>query len=141
MMTDPLLYDQDAPDEEDFVVCWMQPVMKSAVERKLDDVLPFCEITGISGDDDPDAGTADPVVQLDFYGRGAREAKAAANRGRRRMNLLIRTCATVTMSDGTLASLDFGECLIRPVRMPYAHDQIVRYMARYHLGLSFVTVI
>lgn len=139
-MTDLLLYEQDSPDEEDFVACWMQPVMRSAVERDLDDVLPFCEVTGVSGADDPDAGTSDPVVQLDFYGRGAQEAKAAAKQGHRRMNKLFRTCATVTMSDGTLASLDFGECLIRPFRMAYEHDQIVRYTARYRLGLSYVTV-
>ncbi len=139
-MSDPFLYEQDSPDEEDFVACWMQPVMKSAVERKLGDALPFCEITGISGPDDPDAGTSDPVVQLDFYALGAPAAKAAAKRGHRRMNLLFRTCATVTMSDGTTASLDFGTCLIRPFRMPYEHEQIVRYTARYHLGLSYVTV-
>ncbi|WP_165801064.1 hypothetical protein [Mycobacteroides abscessus] len=139
-MTDPLLYDQDSPDEEDFIACWMAPVMTTAVERKLDDDLPFCEVTGISGPDDPDAGTSDPVVQLDFYAAGAQAAKAAAKRGHRRMNLLFRTGATVTMSDGTPASLDFGQCLIRPFRMPYAHDQIVRYTARYQLGLSYVTV-
>ncbi|SKU70632.1 Uncharacterised protein [Mycobacteroides abscessus subsp. massiliense] len=139
-MTDPLLYDQDPPDEEDFIVCWMAPVLTSAVERKLDDPLPFCEVTGVSGDDNPDAGTSDPVVQLDFYGLGAEAAKAAAKQGHRRMNLLFRTCATVTMSDGALASPDFGTCLIRPFRMPFEHDQIVRYTARYQLGLSYVTV-
>lgn len=139
-MTDPLLYDQDSPDEEDFVTCWMQPVMRTAVERDLDDQLPFCEVTFIDGDDDADAGTADPVIQLDYYDRGAEAAKAAAKRGHRRMNLLFRTCATVTMSDGTLASPDFGECLIRPFRMPYEHDLIVRYTARYQLGLRYVTV-
>lgn len=139
-MTDPLLYDQDSPDEEDFAVCWMQPVMRSAVERDLNDVLPFCEVTGVDGADDPNAGTADPVVQLDFYAHGAAAAKAAAKQGHRRMNLLFRTGGTVTMSDGTYASLDFGECLIRPFRMPYQHDLIVRYTARYLLGLSYVTV-
>lgn len=139
-MTDPLLYNQDSPDEEDFTVCWMQAVMRTAVERDLDDVLPFCEVTGISGPDDADRGTSDPVVQLDFYAQGAEAAKAAAKQGHRRMNLLFRTAANVTMSDGSIANADFGECLLRPFRMPYQHDQIVRYTARYLLGLSYVTV-
>lgn len=139
-MTDPLLYDQDSPDEEDFVTCWMQPVMRTAVERDLDDVLPFCEVTGISGADDPDCGASDPVVQLDFYAHGATAAKDAAKQGHRRMNLLFRTSPDVTLSDGTVANVDFGGCLIRPFRMPYQHDLIVRYTARYQLGLSYVTV-
>lgn len=139
-MTDPLLYDQDSPDEEDFVTCWMQPVMRTAVERDLDDVLPFCEVTFIDGDDDSESGSSDLVIQLDFYDRGAKAAKAASKQGHRRMNLLFRTSPDVTLSDGTVANVDFGGCLMRPFRMPYQHDLIVRYTARYQLGLSYVTV-
>ncbi|OBB15050.1 hypothetical protein A5761_15015 [Mycolicibacterium setense] len=134
------LYELDSPDEEDFVTSWMQPVMRSAVERDLDGELPFCEVTFIDGDDDSDVGTSDPVIQLDFYARGAKAAKAASRQGHRRMNLLFQTGADVTLSDGTVANADFGGCLVRPFRMPYEHDLIVRYTARYELGLRYVTV-
>lgn len=134
------LLDEDAPDEEDFVSCWMQPVMRSAVERGLDDVLPFCEVTRVAGSDEPECGTDDPVIQLDFYGLGATAAKAAAKQGHRRMMYLARHLPTVEMSDGSTVGADYVETVLRPFRMTYAHDQIVRYTARYALGLHYVTV-
>lgn len=137
-MTD--LHDQDSPDEEDFVTCWMQPVMRAAVEHDLGGELPFCEVTRIDGADDPDAGTDDPVVQLDFYAEGSEAAKAAAKRGHRRMMFLFRNFPSVALSDGSLADIDFGETLIKPFRMQFEHDRIVRYTARYTLGTSYVTV-
>ena len=132
------LYGFDAPDVEDFTVSWMAPLMRSAVERENDDVTPFCVVTRISGADDPDAGTDDPVVQLDFYGVGAAAAKIAANQGHRRMMLLARESGDITMSDDTVANCDFVETLIKPFRMAYEHEQIVRYTARYRVGLSYV---
>ncbi|AER48389.1 putative head-to-tail connector protein [Mycobacterium phage HC] len=135
------LYDQSAPDTEDFVACWMQPVMRAAVERDLDDnELPFCEITRVDGADDPDSGTDDAVIQLDFYGLGPEAAKTAADEGHRRMIKLIRESPSVTLSDGTVADLDYGDVLIKPARMAYAHDRIVRYTGRYKLGTSYVAV-
>lgn len=134
------LLDQDAPDVEDFACCWMQPVMRSAVERASDDTLPFCVPTRVSGADDPDSGTDDPVLQLDFYALGAAAAKRAANDGHRRMLYLFRFSPTVTMSDGALANIDFGQTLLKPFRMDFEHDLIVRYTARYLVGLSYVTV-
>lgn len=130
----------DAPDEEDFVCCWMQPVMRTAVDRQLGDVLPFCTVERISGTDDENQGTDEPVVQLDFYARGVEAAKAAARLGHRRMLRLFQDCPNVTLSDGSVASIDFGETVIKPFRMTYSDDQIVRYTARYHLGTTFVTV-
>ena len=134
------LWGEDAPDVEDFITCWMQPLMPTAVERAADDALPSCVVTRISGPDEPQSGTDDPVVQLDFYGQGAVEAKQAANEGHRRMMLLARESRNVTMSDSSVANADFVETLLKPFRMTYAHDLIVRYTARYHVGLSYVAV-
>lgn len=134
------ILDQSPPDEEDFIACWMTPVVPTAVERKQDDPFPFCVAARVSGPDDPNSGTDDPVVQLDFYGRGVVEAKSSASQGHQRMLYLFRYHPTVTMSDGSLADIDFGETLIKPCRMPFAHDTVVRYTARYKLGLSYVTV-
>ncbi len=133
------ILNEDAPDVEDFIACWMQPEIRSAVERKNDDELPFCVVARISGADDPGAGTDDPVVQLDFYALGAAAVKQAANRGHRRMLLLAKYGETVTLSDDSEASADFVDTIIRPARMAFEHEQIVRYTARYHVGLSYVT--
>lgn len=134
------LYGYDAPDVEDFTVAWMAPLMRAAVERDSDDVTPFCLVARISGDDDPQAGVDDPVVQLDFFAVGAAAAKRAANEGHRRMMLLARESGDVTMSDASTANCDFIETLIKPFRMAYEHDQIVRYTARYRVGLSYVAI-
>lgn len=87
-MSDPLL-DVDAPDDEDFVAAWLQPVIRASVERELGDELPFVTVQRISGADDENEGTADPVVQVDFYGRGVKAAAAAARLGHRRMLLIV----------------------------------------------------
>ncbi len=134
------LLDQDAPDDEDFIACWMQPVMACAVQRVVDEELPFCVVTRVSGADDPGCGTDDPVLQLDFYAHGFAAAKQASKRGHRRMTYLFKYSPTVTMSDGSLVNLDFGETIVKPCRMDYADDRIVRYTARYRVGLSYVAV-
>lgn len=135
------LYADDAPDAEDFLVCWMQPVMRSAVERDSDDVLPFCVVTDVSGDDDPNAGTDDPILQVEFFGDGAEAAKNAKRDGHRRMMLLARELRNVTLSDGSVANPDYVDTVLKPKRMPYAHDRVVRYVARYQLGLSYVAIV
>lgn len=134
------LHGYDAPDVEDFIVAWMQPLMRSAVERENDDVTPFCLVGRISGADDPDAETDDPVVQLDFFAVGAAAAKRAANEGHRRMMLLARENEDVTLSDDSVANCDFIRTVLKPFRMAYEHDLIVRYTARYGVGLSYVAI-
>lgn len=134
------LWDWDAPDVEDFTVAWLQPLLRTAVERGIDDPLPFCVVARISGGDDPEHGTDDPVVQLDFYGSGPAGAKTAANQGHRRMMLLARESGDVTLSDESVANCDFVETILKPFRMAYEHDQIVRYTARYRVGLSYVAI-
>lgn len=135
-MTAPLL-DEAAPDDEDFVVCWLQPLLRAAVERDTGE-LPYAGVQHVAGDDDENSGTDDPVIQVDVLGDGVAAAKVAANRVHRRMQLLFRECSDVVMSDGRTANLDFGRTVMKPTRMPYADDQIVRYVARYQLAFSYV---
>lgn len=134
------LLGEGAPDVEDFLACWIGPLMRCATERKADEELPFCQVARLAGADDPDAGTDDAAVQLDIFDRGAAAASVAADRVHRRMMLLARTMPDVTMSDGSTANADFVTTTIKPFRMSYEDDQIVRYVARYQLGLSYVAV-
>lgn len=137
------------PNVEDFVVCWLQPLIRAAVERGSDEVLPFALVARISGADDPDCGTDDPVVQVDVLGVDAAAAASAAEDMHDRMNYLARNLENVVLSDDSVANADYVKTLIKPFRMPYVshsggraveHDRIVRYVARYRLGLSFVAV-
>lgn len=137
--------DEDAPDEEDFIICAMQSVMRTAGEMPANNQeWPFCTVARVSGDDDPNAGTDDPVVQLDFYGTGQTRdealvaAKTAAKQGHRRMMKLAKYGDSVTVSDESDVSADFITTVLRPFRMAFDHDLVVRYTARYLVGLSYI---
>ena len=142
-MTD--LDDRESPDDEDFVVCWMQPQLRSATERDSDDEFPFCVVAHIDGADDPDCGDADGVVQLDFYDKArdgmtaVQAAKMTARAGHRRMRLL-RESPDVVLSDGSTANVDYFTVVLQPFRNSYSNPDVIRYTARYALGFSDVTV-
>jgi hypothetical protein len=139
------LWTQGAPDESDFIVSWLSPLLRSAIERDSDDELPFALVQRVAGEDEIDCGTDDPVIQIDILARGAdgepavSVAKKWADKVHRRMMLLGRTDDDVTLSDSRAANCDFIECLMKPVRMPYTDDQIARFVGRYLIGLSHVT--
>ncbi|MCV7434815.1 hypothetical protein [Mycolicibacterium bacteremicum] len=141
-MTD--LHDREAPDSEDFVVHWLAPLLRSATERETDDVLPFAVVQQISGDDDVDTGTAEDAIQVDWFDRArdgmeaAQRSKLTAREGHRRMLLLAHDLPAIEVSDGTTVGADYLTTTMKPTRMPYADEKIVRYVSRYRLGTSFV---
>lgn len=139
--------DQDAPDVEDFLCCWLAPLVRTATERRSDDPLPFCVVTRISGADDVDSSTDEPVVQIDIFDtarnnlQAVQNAKTTANLVARRMNYLARHLDTnVLLSNGAAANADVVTTVIKPFRMAYTDERIVRYVARYQLGLSYVAL-
>ena len=134
------LLGEDAPDVEDFVAAWLQPVIRAAVERDSDDVLPFCVVARVAGGDDPDCGFDESVVQLDVFGAGPLAASAAAMTVHRRMMLLARELTTVIVTGGVSVSPNRVTTQMKPFRSPYEHDQVVRYTARYGVGLAYVAV-
>jgi hypothetical protein len=141
------LFGEDAPDAEDFVVSWLQPLLRSGVERRQSDPWPFALVQRISGLDNPEAGLDDPVVQVDILHKVksgtvpvAVAGKQWANDVHRRMTLLGLTYPDVTLSDGSVAGIDYLTVLIRPHREPFGDETVARYVARYKLGLSYVAV-
>ena len=140
------LLDEDAPDVEDFLCCWLAPLLRTATERRTDDDLPFCQVARISGADDEHTGVDEPVIQLDIFDRArnglaaVQNAKLTARDVHRRMMLLARENATVALSTGQLVNADHIGTVIKPFRMAYDNDQVVRYVARYQVGLSYVAV-
>lgn len=142
MTTD--LYPDQAPDSEDFFVSWLQPVMRAGTERKSGDDYPFALVQHITGDDCLDEGTDDGVVQVDFFDKArgdlvaAQTAKSAARRGHRRILYLAQHLPDVEMSDGSTANADYVTTVLTPTRMDYPDESVVRYTARYAVGLSYV---
>lgn len=143
------LLDEDAVDAEDFVCCWLQPLIRAGVKRELSDPWPFVLVQRVSGADDPDTGLDDPVIQLDILhklaspastasGQLEAAAKTFANNVHRRMTLLATTYPDVTVSSGEVAGIDFLTVLIRPHRQPFGDETVARFVARYRLGLSYV---
>ena len=130
---------EDAPDAEDFVSCWLQPLLRAGVERTTGDGWPFALVQRVDGADDPEAGLDNPVIQIDILHRGTvGAAKKHANDVHRRMTLLGVTYPDVTLSDNSIAGIDGLTVLIRPHRQPFGDTSVVRYVARYRLGLSYV---
>lgn len=145
MSTDDLLT-EEPPDEEDFVISWLQPLLQSATEHKADDPFPFAIVEYITGTDSVDEGTTDGVIQVDVLdiARGGmlaeQAAKITARQVHRRMMFLARHIPDVTMSDGTVANCDYLSTTERFNRKPYLNEKVVRLTARYALGLSYVAV-
>ena len=145
------LLDEDAPDAEDFVVCWLQPILRAATERDPGDALPFAVVQRVAGSDDQNCGEDEAVVQIDVFaattnaslaeGLAPNVAKYWAKRVTRRMNRLSRNLDDdVTMSDGSVANADYVANVMKPVRMPYQDESIVRVVGRWSIGRSYVAV-
>lgn len=139
---------EDAVDAEDFVCCWLQPLIRAAVKRELGEAWPFVLVQRVSGSDVPEVGLDDPVIQLDVMHKLASPATTAAgqlevvakqwaNKVHRRMTLLT-TYPDVTVTGGAVAGVDYLKVLIRPHRQPFGDELVARYVARYQLGLSYV---
>lgn len=141
------LASEDAPDAEDFVSCWLQPLLRAGVARKLNDPWPFALVQRIDGVDVPETGLDDPVLQVDILHKSTSGSvpvevagKRWANDVHRRMTLLGLTYPDVTMSDGSTAGIDYLKVLLKPRREKFGDGTVARYVARYKLGLSYVAV-
>lgn len=138
------ILDTAYPDPEDFTVCWLQPVIRAATARDPGDGFPFALVEFIVGTDCPDEGVFDGVVQVDYLdterdGLTAVQAASVTSQvGHRRMQLLGQQISDVPMSDGSTANCDYLTTLESPHRMDYPNERVVRYTARYRLGLQFV---
>ena len=139
------LFPGESPDAEDFFTSWLQPMLRASTEHKQTDSYPFAVVQYISGADDPETGVEDGVVQVDFFDKArdgmvaAQAAKITARDGHRRIMYLAHHIADVTMADGSTANCDYINTVMKPVRMDFADEKVVRYVARYQVGLSYVS--
>lgn len=86
------------------------------------------------------------MVQVDFLDvardglEAAQAVKETAKRGHRRMMELARSLSHVTLSDGSVANVDYVETSMKHIPQPYSNSRVRRRVARYKVGLSFVAV-
>lgn len=139
------LYDRESPDVEDYFCALLAPIMRAATERQAGDPYPFAIVQMIpAGSENPDLGTTDTVVQVDFLdtdhdGRpAAQNAKLAARRGHRAITYAGQHLSDVLLSNSTWANPDYIATSQPPTRMDYVNETVVRYTARYSVGFSFV---
>lgn len=133
----------EAPDDdEEICIAWLSPLNRCAQTRRSGDPLPFILVTHITGKEDADCFHADNVVQVATlcdkrFGEDA--AKIEAENTHKRMLLLARYLEDVVLTDGRTATIDSVSVFESLSWQPYGDDQILMKVARYTLGLSYVT--
>lgn len=128
-----------ADDVEQVIIAWMAPLRRSAATRRTNDVLPFTLIHHITGSERPAEYAADEVVSVHTLcdrADGEIAAAAHATRTHRRM-LTLSTTPLITLADGRETSVDYVTVEETP-RWEFYSDQILRKVARYRIGLSYV---
>lgn len=139
------LYESEAPDAEDFFCSLLAPVIRAGVERTAGDPYPFAVVQLLPiAKDNPDEGTQDVMVQVDFLdvehdGRhSTQNAKLAARRGHRAITYAAQHLSDVLLSNAKWANADYITTAQIPIPMPYINESVARYTARYSVGFSFV---
>ena len=133
----------EAPDDdEEICIAWLTPLRRTAQTRRSGDPLPFTLVTHITGKEDVDCGCVDNVVQVATlcdkkFGEDAANHEMSVTH--QRMLLLARYLEDVTLHDGRIATIDYCNVFEVPTWQPYGDDQILMKVARYTLGLAYVT--
>ena len=142
------LYELDAPASAVYFLQWLLPLADSSAQvglsRGEDDPLPFWLVNILDETDDPDCGTVEGLMSVSIFapGPGNTAAFRESRRTHRHMLYLARHPLTdVAMPDGSIANLDYLTTSERPRLGQYRTDTVVRYVARYTYGFSFVPAI
>lgn len=137
------LADQVAEDSEEVIIAWLAPLRDTANQRVMGDPLPFTMVAHVAGNENPDEGTAAPVVSVHtFTSRdlGRANLKNETQTTHRRMLRLGKSCDTITLTDGRQVGVDYVDVVESPLFVPYGDEQILRKVGRYEVGLTYVPV-
>lgn len=140
-MTTPQLY-QHAESVEQILIAYLSPQRRTAVARLVDDPLPFTIVHHITGIEDPQVGTADPVVSVQVLSDKALGwdlAEANAQQTHDALLYLARNLDTGPTSG--YGSIDYIKVVEAPIWVEYEDTQILRKVGRYRIGLSYVPAV
>lgn len=127
------------PDAQRVVLAWLRPLGRAGTQRLSGDPLPFRLVTRIAGADDHIEGVDVAVVSVHTF--AAREtATDEANKTHQRMLYLARHPFTdiELLGSGVTANVNYCETVEKPTYQDYGDPNLLRYVARYRLGLDFV---
>jgi len=135
------VFERANQDAEELVVAWLTPLGRTGIERRSGDELPFRLVTGVAGDEDVDLEIGAAVVSVHTLCARSAGSVTARNEARlthQRILQLAKYLDTITLADGTEASIDYLRIFQPPLWLPYGDDQILRKVGRYRIGLSYV---
>ena len=138
------LLDEGPDDPEKVLISWLAPLRRTASVRRSGDPLPFTLVNHLSGSEDVDLSDLDALVSVNTLcdkGLGEDNAADESDMTHRRLLLQARYLEDVDLADGRIATIDYLKVFEHPVCKPYGDDQIIRYVGRYILGLSYANVL
>lgn len=135
------LFDQDTPDAADFVISWLLPLGNTWPKHPIDTTFPYRVVNPLLDGDQVDGMTGESLVSVHTMHRTFGEAKTEAKRTHRRMLLLAHNPSlSVVMPDGLTANADYIDVVQKPLWVDYGDTDTQRFVARYRVGFSYVTV-
>ncbi len=142
-MTSVELLGSHAENPVELVIAWLKPLRRTGAARVAGDPLPFTLVTHVGGSEDPATGFSRQLVQVDTLcdiALGYAAAFAEGVKTHDRMTLLARhcDCGSITLADTFPAAVDYVNVAESPRLIEYEDVRILRVMARYQIGLSYV---
>ena len=117
-----------ALDTEIFVISWLAPIIPASILHDPSDGVPFTKVTRIAGTTDIDTALDTQWIQLDTLIAKPSIGDGIQNRVHERMREL-----RMQASD---APIEYCTTTLVPCRMDYDNPNIIRYVARYEIGLT-----
>lgn len=140
-MASPDLSSISAPPIELVVSAWLAPWARGT-RRRAGDPLPFRLIHAVAGSASESVGE-DWVVSIHTFAADDYSAMLEAKSTDDRMMLLARNPQSVIVlpePDGRAVNVDYVTRSMLPTRVDYQDPNVVRYVARYGIGLSYSAV-
>lgn len=145
------LLNEQAEDGETVAAAWLAELRPGATSnaRRAGDVFPFTlVVVEVPPKENVEEGTVDVVVtvrtlcnkNLGGPDQGYVAARNEKDRTHRRMLLLARHLEDVPLTGGRNATIDYVNVFSGQVRQKWDDDQVICYVGRYQIGLSYAEV-
>lgn len=140
-MTSSQLIPDAPPSAEVALVAWLTPLGRTGTQRAANEALPFRIVKRVAGADDPVIGIDTASVSVHTLAATVQAAHDEARLTHRRMAVLARSPQTeITLFDQSTVCVDYCRTTMSPVEIDYGEPGIVRYVARYDVGVSYTAL-
>ena len=137
-MAMPDLLDQSAPSVEMVLTTWLSPLGKVGTRRKAGDPVPQRIVKRVAGADDPIVGVDEATVSVHTFAASDVAAIEESDKTHRRMcYLAVNPDTRITLAAGRVVNVDYCIPRLAPGELDYEDPSVVRYVARYEIGISY----